>query len=269
MIIFGVKISNKIVYTLLSIIICYILIVIDNVVFNKIIKKNNTNGSKHVKRSQNTILTLLKNIIKYVILIVTITTVLKIYGIDTTALITGIGALSVVVGLALQDVLKDYLVGLTIIAESQFAIGELVEINGFKGEVISLGLKTTRLKALSGEIKIISNRNISEVINYSLNKTLLTINVNVSYEDDNEKVEEILENFVKELPNLVPEIDDEVVLDGLDSLSDSSVVYRISTYVRDREKFIIKRKINKYLKKTLDDNKIKIPYPQVEVHNEK
>ena len=84
-----------------------------------------------------------KNIIKVLIAIVAILYILQVYGVNTSALVAGVGAFSLVIGLAFQDVLKDLLVGATIILESQFAIGEIVEINGFKGEVISLTLKTT------------------------------------------------------------------------------------------------------------------------------
>lgn len=269
MTIFGITISNKIIYTFVTILLCYLFICIDSFIVNKIVKNNKKNKSKHLTRSQNTVLILLKNAIKTILIIIAIITILNILGINTTALVTSIGAVSVIIGLALQDVLKDYLVGITIILESQFAIGEIVEINGFKGEVIYLGLKSTRIKALTGEVKIISNRNISEVINYSLNKTLLTFDICVSYEDDNDKVEKVLTDLANDLPNLVPEISEVVSMDGLNSLSDSCVIYRMSTLIRDRDKYLITRKVNKQIKKTLDENNIKIPYPQLEVHNEK
>lgn len=266
--ILGIFIPQKIIYPIIIIIVSYILILIDKMVINKIIKNNKTK-TKHVQRSQNTILELIKNIIKYMIIIIAVISILKMYGIDTTAIITSIGAVSVVAGLAFQDLLKDYLVGFSILAESQFALGEIVEINGFKGEVIYLGLKTTKLRALTGEVRIISNRNISEITNYSLNKTLAMIDISVAYESDNKKVEKVLSELAEELPSLVPEITEKVSLDGINELSDSAVIYRMSTFIRERDMFSVKRKINKELKRVLDENKIKIPYPQVEVHNEK
>ena len=264
---FDIFIPEKIIYPIITIIVSYILILIDKIVINKIIKNNKTK-TKHIQRSQNTILELLKNLIKYIIITVAVLSILKLYGIDTTAIVTSIGALSVVVGLAFQDVLKDYLVGFSIIAESQFALGEIVKINDFKGEVIYLGLKTTKIKAPTGEVRIISNRNISEITNYSLGKTLATIDISVAYEEDNKKVEKVLSDLALELPNLVPEINDKVSLDGINELADSSVIYRMSTQVRERDMFLVKRKVNKEIKRVLDENNIKIPYPQIEVHNE-
>lgn len=265
---FSIEIPEKIKYLILLLLFAYLAILLDKIVIDKIVRKNNS-GPKHLRRSQNTILLLLKRIIKYAIIFVTIISVLKMFGLDTTILVTSVGALTVIIGLAFQDVLKDYLVGIFIILESQFAIGEIVEIDGFKGEVIYLGLKTTKIKSPTGEIKIISNRNITEVINYSLSDSLIMFDVSVSYEDDNKKVEKVLTELAEKLPDLVDEINKPVTLNGIDQLSDSAVIYRMSTYARDRDRFVIKRKVNAEIKKTLDKNKIKIPYPQIEVHNEK
>lgn len=262
------KIPEKLVYILIILAISYVLILLDNFFINRLIKKNNTK-TKHIKRSQNTVLMLIKNVIKTFIYITSGISILKLFGVDTTALVTGVGAISVVAGLAFQDVLKDYLVGISIILESQFALGEIVEINGFKGEVIFLGLKTTKIKALSGEVKIIANRYITDIINYSLNRTLVTFDVSVSYEDNNDKVEKVLKDFAKKLPELIPEITQEVSFDGISELDDSAVIYRLSTFARDRDRFKIKRDVNREIKKVLDKNKIKIPYNQIEVHNEK
>ena len=266
--IFSFEVPEKLIYVVVSVLISYFLIVIEKFLINGIIKKNNFK-QKHLRRSQNTVLILIQNIIKYVIIVVTILSILKEFGFDTTVLVTSVGAVSVIIGLAFQDILKDILVGATIILESQFAIGEIIEIDGFKGEVVFLSLKTTRIKSATGEVKIIANRNISNVINYSLNDSLITFNISVSYEDDIEKVEEVLNDMVKKLPKEVKEIKNPVYVNGIDELSKSAVVYRISTLASDRERFVIRRQVNKIIKNTLHKNGIKIPYPQIEVHNGK
>ena len=61
-----------------------------------------------------------------------------------------------IVGLALQDFAKDIIAGITIIVENQYAVGDTVTINGFKGEVIAVGLKTTKIKNYDGEILILA-----------------------------------------------------------------------------------------------------------------
>ena len=207
--------------------------------------------------------------IKVLIAIVAILYILQVYGVNTSALVAGVGAFSLVIGLAFQDVLKDLLVGATIILESQFAIGEIVEINGFKGEVISLTLKTTRLKSYKGEVKIIANRNIGEITNYSLDNVLVRVIASVSYESDNKKVEKVLNELIEKLNTSIPELKSKITIEGIDSLSDSSVDYLLTAKSSVKNEFVVKRKILKEIKNAFDQNGIEIPYPQLEVHNEK
>src|SRR5699024_1893706 len=103
-----------------------------------------------------------------------------------------LGVVGVVVGLALQDILKDFIAGFTIMLENQYTVGDTVTIGTFKGEVISLSLKTTKLKAYTGEVNIIANRNVIEVINHSIENSLAVVNVSVDYSEDIEKVEKVL-----------------------------------------------------------------------------
>lgn len=120
------------------------------------------------EKRKKTITNLIINIIRFLFISIAILMILNVYNIDTTALIASFGTVGIVAGLALQDTMKDFLSGLTIIFENQYSVGDTVTINGFKGEVLSIGLKSTRLKAYTGEVMIIANRNIGEVINHSI-----------------------------------------------------------------------------------------------------
>ncbi len=268
MTIFGIEISDKIYLPIFIVLGAYVL----DMIINKILSLRiviNKNLTKHEQRSRETVLMMCKNIIKVLIAIVAILYILQVYGVNTSALVAGVGAFSLVIGLAFQDVLKDLLVGATIILESQFAIGEIVEINGFKGEVISLTLKTTRLKSYKGEVKIIANRNIGEITNYSLDNVLVRVIASVSYESDNKKVEKVLNELIEKLNTSIPELKSKITIEGIDSLSDSSVDYLLTAKSSVKNEFVVKRKILKEIKNAFDQNGIEIPYPQVEVHNEK
>lgn len=266
--IFGITITEKVYLPIFIILIVLILNVILQIAINKKLKINQK-LSKHEQRARKTILILVKNIIKVIIIIVGILAILQVFGVNTSALVAGVGAASIVIGLAFQDMLKDFLVGSAIILESQFAIGEIVEINGFKGEVTALSLKSTRLKSITGETCIISNRMINTVINYSLGDSLVTTDICVSYDSDINKVEKVLKDLCKDLPKLIPEIKDVVSLDGINELADSSVIFRISTKTSAKNVMLVKRKILREAKIELDKNKITIPFPQLEVHYEK
>ena len=121
------------------------------------------------------------------------TIVLEEVGIDTKSLVASLGVFSLVVGLALQDLFKDIISGFSIVFEGLFSIGDWIEISSFKGEVIASSLRTTRIRAYTGEVKIVSNRNISELVNYIMYASISIIVVQVSYESKLYKVDNIIQ----------------------------------------------------------------------------
>ena len=264
--IFDIKIPSEVIKSLIMILIFFIVYMIIKAIIKRIVNINI--GNKHEQARRKTVLVLFRNIVKYVMIVITVITILGICHVNTTALVTSISALSVVIGLVFQDVLKDLLVGVSIILEDTFSIGDYVEINGFKGEVINFNFKSTRLKSLTNEVRIISNRNITEVTNFSFNKVMLSINVNAPYEEDYYKIENILKIIVGNLSK--EEIFNSIELaPGVEDLGSSSVVYRINSIINYKDRLPAKRRILKEIKVVFDENDISIPYTQIEVHNAK
>lgn len=240
-------------------------------IVDKIISRKQLEFSKssYNYKKTETFKVLLKNGIKYIIIIFLILAILTVYGIDVTSILAGLGIVGAITGLALQDLAKDIIAGFSIILENQYAMGDTISVGDFKGEVIFLGLKTTRIKNAEGDIKIIANRNISEVINYSMANSLAIVDIDISYEENNDHVETILTELVAELTKTLPKLKGKVELLGIQDLSASSVKYRIVAPTVAMEHFGVERKIRKAIKEKLDKENIKIPYPQIEVHNGK
>lgn len=249
-----------------------IIIVIFTIVYliiSRVIKNiNRRNFMKAGEKRKKTLLLLINSIIKYILMIVCVLTILDIYGVDTTALITSLGLIGLGASLALQDTLKDLLAGFFIIFENQYDIGDVIEINNFKGEVISLGLKTTKIKAYTGEINIVANRNIAEVINYSSSNSLAIVDFDISYDEDLNKVEEVLNNLCAKLSNDLSNIKGEVKLLGIENLGSSGITYRITVETKSMEQNKIQRQIRKSVREELGKHGIEIPYTQVVIHNE-
>ena len=136
--------------------------IIKQIMSNFFLKKARRRSNKKAL----TLLTILNNIIKYIILIIALLTVLATWGVDTKALLASLGVAGAVAGLAMQDMIKDFLGGADVLTEDQFKVGDNIQIGNFRGNVIYLGLKTTKIRAYTGEVKIINNRNMNDVINY-------------------------------------------------------------------------------------------------------
>lgn len=222
--------------------------------------------SKIDQRRSKTLCGLINNILKYLILIFVILAILEVYGISTKGIITSLGVVGVVAGLAFQDTLKDILAGFFIIFENKYALGDIITVGDFKGKVISLGLKSTKIQSNTGEIKIISNSNITEVINHNLDDSYEFLDISVSYDASIEKVEEILTKICKKL-----EKENESLLEarllGLEALESSSVNFRVMLKTTTMQQYNVKREFLKLVKIEFDKEKIEIPYQQVVVHN--
>ena len=224
-------------------------------------------GGIDIKKNK-TVSGIITNVLKYVIIVINILIILSLYGVDTKGIIASLGIVGVVVGLAVQDTLKDFIAGLFILIEDQYQVGDTVTIDGFKGEVISLGLKTTRIRAYTGEIKIVSNRNIGELINYSKANSLAIVDVMTEYSEDTETIEETLKELCERLSNELPHLRGPVESLGIVELGDNGVVFRITVATRSMKHPEIERLIRKAIKDEFQKKNINIPFPQLVVHNE-
>ena len=243
--------SPKVIGPVMTIIIMFIIYKILKRIIKKIFNFK-TNKIKHNK--QITLMNFFINVIRVICLIITAVIILGIYNIETSAIITSLGAVTVVLGLAFQDLLKDFIAGISFILENSYNVGDWVTINGFKGEVISLGMKTTRVKAYEGQVLIINNGKITQVINHDAANSLAIVDVKIPTKYDTEKVESSLNNLCKKLQKELKDLKGNVKLLGIESLDENDLVFRITAEVEAGKQYEIQREIRKQIKLLFDEN---------------
>ena len=258
--------TKEIVSSFLTIIIT---IIIYLVIKQIIIKIFNTSTKYRKHKKSVTIMNLIINIIKYIMIIIAFLTLLSIWGVDTKALVASLGVVGVVAGLALQDILKDLLAGFSIIVDNEFDVGDNIKVGNFRGDVIELGLKNTKIRAYTGEIMIIANHTINEVINYSTKSIKSLIDISVDYNSDLEKVEKVLNEVCDSLNKKITYLTSNIEIFGIHELADSAIIYRLVAECTPVQEKFLKKEIYKTVKIAFDENKINIPFPQVVIHNEK
>lgn len=262
---FSFFLQEKVIGPIIILIVGFVLIKISSHMMKRII--NHGKEGFEIKR-RNTIVELISNIVKYFIYILMCIFILNIYGVDTKSLIASLGVAGVILGFALQSTVEDLISGISIIMDNYFVIGDIVTYNNFTGEVIEMGLKSTKIRKVNGEVYVIANRNINSVINISQHKAGLIINVPTAYEEKTEKVEKILKNVVEEAKKL-PHIYSDSKYLGINEMTDSSLNYGILISCRQDLQWQVKRDVLKLIKTAYEQENIKIPYPQIEVHNGK
>ena len=237
-------------------------------ILSKTIKKIFSVKNKRVNiKKQQTLSTFFVKILRYVIIIIAALMILGIYNINTTSIIASLGVVSLIAGLALQDMVKDFVSGVAIVLEETYDVGDWVTINSFKGVVESIGIKTTRLKGFNGDILVINNGSITEVINHSIANSLAIVDIGVAYEEDIIKVEKVLNKLCNKLSKELDNLKSDINVLGIENLADSSVIFRITAEVEPQTHFQVQREIKKQIKLEFDKNNITIPYQQVVIHN--
>ncbi len=252
-----------IIILLVSSLLYYIIVML----LEKEINRGANNKSYEIKK-RNTITILMRKIMKYIFFIIAIIACLKLYGVNIKSVLAGLGIITTILGLALQDTLKDIINGINIITENYFIVGDIVRYNDFTGTVIEFGLKSTKIKNHAGETLMINNRNIYEIVNISQRNQNVQLVLNIAYEENVDKVEKVIrENILPKINKIENVRDDSSLYLGVNELSDSSVKYLIQYHCDRDSQWRTKREALKIIKKELDKAKIKIPYPQMEVHN--
>jgi len=257
------KIYLPVIYIIGSFIIYFVMCkIVDKVlVFNKMNKKKSVVQQKR----ETTIVNLIKSIIKYIIAVLALLSILNVFGIETTSIIASLGIAGAIIGLAFQDTLKNLLSGISIIFDNHYMQGDIVTINNFKGEVIELGLQTTKIKAYSGEVMIINNSLITSVINHSMFNTKLILDLPINKKLSIDKLEDIL-NSVSEKIKELKEVND-ITLLGVEKLNSNNYIYKIEIDCLANNQYSVNRKFMALLKEEYENNKIDIPSELLELKN--
>ena len=215
-----------------------------------------------------TISGLLTGLLRYLAVITAVIWGLSILGVDTMAVLAGVGILGLIIGFASQSLIEDIITGLFIIFEHQYSIGDIIILDDFRGTVRNIGVRTTVIEDAGGNLKIVNNSDIRNFQNRSRIPSLALSEPSVSYSTDLRYLEEVLK---KALPKMYQKHSDlyleEPVYYGVTQLGDSGVTVRIGAYVKEENIFIAQRQLNRDLKLLFDENGIEIPFPQVVVHN--
>lgn len=245
-----------------------ILRMIDTVMNNRLtaILTNSDKISSIEEKRLDTLRKLFKSIVSYVLYFIAILTCLDMVGIKVTTILAGAGILSLAVAFGAQSVVQDLMSGLFIILENQYAVGEYVKIGQTLGKVEEIGMKTTKLSTYNGEVLVIPNGKISELINYSRRPQRASVEVGIAYEEDLDNAIAVLAQACAVINQRFTEVlDEQAHVLGVTELADSAVIIRLTFTALDWQQAVIERELRKLVKDTLDAEGVEIAYPKLQL----
>jgi len=224
----------------------------------------------HKKQRYETLSSVILSFVKIVLWTSASIWVMGILNINYGPFLMAAGGISLAIGFGAQSLVKDLVTGFFLLMEEQFALGDVVEINGKTGTIEKISLRTVKFRSLDGTLHTIPNGNISTVSNSTYQWSRAVVNIGVSYNDNHEKVISVLQNICDKIyndPDWKGKFIEKPSPQGILSFGDSAVNYRIIAKTESGQQWGIGRELNIRIKNEFDKNGIEIPYNYLNVIN--
>lgn len=208
--------------------------------------------------SAETACQLLVSLLRYAGYIVVVFITLYMFGVDTTGVLASLGAFSVMVGLGAKNLITDILAGISIIMEKDYRVGDIINIGGFCGKVTEIGIRTTKVEDIDGNVKIFYNSGVNGVINMTSKPSAVRLDVKIDAQHPFNQVEAAMTGFFERVTGKYPQIKGKCNYLGVQDSTPAFNVYRITipcdeidraplrrALIKDLSEFCMEEKLNK------------------------
>lgn len=217
------------------------------------------------QRIDGTIRPLIRQIIHYSILALTLIIVLSQFGVQTASILAVLGAIGLAIALALQGTLSNIAAGVMLVWLRPFSVGEYVDAEGIAGTVVEIGLFGARLRTYDGIYVFAPNSRLwnAKIINYSREKTrMIDMKIRVSYASDLAEARRILLDMATDA-RVQSEPAPSVFVSGLD---DTGVMLGFRVWVAASDWWAVNIEFTERIKLAFDQAGIEIPYRALDLH---
>lgn len=216
------------------------------------------------------VLSIISSLMKYVAVIIILCWGLSIIGVNVSTIVASVGIVALIVGFSAESLIADVVTGAFMIFENQYNVGDIVEVDGFRGTVTSIGIRTTCITDPGDNVKIVNNSAMKNILNRSDKLSRSVSVISIPYATDLEKLE-------SELPALMDKIYENRTdvfktppkYLGVEALADSAVVLKFVVDVDEKDIYSGTRLLNRDLLLGFRSLGVECPFPQVDVHSDK
>ena len=221
------------------------------------------------RRNQRTrtIGSLICSVLRYVAIIVDIAFILTLWGVNLASAVAGVSILAIIIGFGCKNLVADIVSGLFIVFDDYFAVGDAVIIDGFRGYVTEIGLRTVKIDDRLGNIKCIANSNIQTCVNLSRTINVVSVSMEIGYNEDIERVEAILSEELPKIKDRCPKMIEAPFYKGVDALTNSGVEISFGVKCRYPDRFGTTRDLRRELYQIFKTNDIYFTFQQIVINN--
>ena len=223
---------------------------------------------KPASHRARTVVTLLQSLTRYLAVIVILCWGLSIFGVDVNTIVASVGILALVVGFGAESLIADMVTGFFMLFENQYNVGDIVEVNGFRGTVKEIGIRTTSIIDTGKNVKIVNNSEMKNILNRSDNASIAVATIDVPYPTDLEKLEQQIPALMKD----IFERHRDLMLSeprylGVQALGESGITLKFIVEIEEGNIFTVPRVLNHDLLLGFRKLGVECPYPQLDVHS--
>ena len=226
-------------------------------------------GEIELSARAKTLLPLLRKALLIVVMTIVSLIVLSEIGVNIGPLLAGAGVFGLAIGFGSQTLVKDVITGVFILAEDQFAVGDVIRVNDQTGLVEEITIRIIRLRDVSGNVHMIPFSSVGMVENKTKDFSRYVFDVGIAYREDVDEVIDVLRDLGAELQEddyYGPLINQPIEVLGLDKFADSAVIIRARLTTKPIKQWEVGREFNRRMKHKFDELGIEIPFPHQTVY---
>ena len=256
----GFSIGYETIYRLaIMLLVVYVICNLINLVLSIIPVKNNR---------AKTMMTIFRSLTNYASLIFAVCFGLNIIGVDVSTIVASLGIVALVIGFGAESLIEDVITGLFMIVENQYNVGDIVEVNGFRGTVSAIGIRTTSITDTGGNVKIINNSNMKDILNRSNKISVAVSEIQIPYETDIEAFENKLSKMMEDIyilhKDIMKSAPKYLIVSSLEA---SGISLKFMVEVEEKDIYKGQRILNRELLVFFRKANVEVPYPKMDVHN--
>jgi small conductance mechanosensitive channel len=217
--------------------------------------------TRRVQRAE-TVGAVLRSIVSIVVWTIAIFTALEVLGVNLAPLLATAGVAGIAIAFGAQSLVKDFLTGMFMLVEDQFAVGDVIDVGVASGTVEGISLRTTRLRDADGVVWNVPNGTILRVGNKSQQWSRAVVDIPVAYEADIAQATDVIRDVADALwqdEHYAPEILAEPNVLGVESMAPGRVVIRVVIRTRPQQELAVARELRVRVKAALEEAGIAAP----------
>ena len=217
----------------------------------------------HRSKRGRTVGSLIKSLFKYLIVIITFGVILSLWGVNVAGIVAGVGILTLIIGLGCQSLVNDIVSGIFIVTDSYFEVGDTVIIDGFRGTIVSVGLRTTKIRDWCNNIKSIANSSIQSVVNVSRYLSNAQVNILIPFNQDLKHVEGIIGENIGIIEKNIPNLQGKIIYKGITEITERGANMFFAVQCKEDNRFQVERDLLRELYILFSENNIGPAYKEI------